>query len=171
LAGPGRSRGAVKKPLDCHERALGLLAVRPRSERELKTRLLRAGFGSDEVEVELDRLVAVGLIDDAEFARQAVEHEVLVRGSGRRAIASRLGSRGLDRETVDRALADLGPDDEETRIVELARSRTSRLAGIPAEKAFARLVSFLARRGYPPDLARRAARAALAVDDQAQDAE
>ena len=166
MAGPGRSRGAVKKPLDCHERALGLLAVRPRSERELRSRLLRAGFGTEEVDAELVRLEAVGLIDDAEFARQAVEHEVFVRRSGRRAIASRLGSRGLDRETVDRALADLGPDDEETRVVELAHSRTSRLVGLPTEKAFARLVSFLARRGYPPDLARRAARTALAVADE-----
>ena len=67
---------------------------------------------------------------------------------------------------MERALAGLGAEDEETRVVELARSRTSRLAGLPAEKAFARLVSFLARRGYSPDLARRAARAALAVDDQ-----
>jgi regulatory protein len=156
----------VKKPLDCHERALGLLSVRPRSERELRTRLLRAGFGTEEVDAELARLEAVGLIDDAEFARQAVEHEVLVRRSGRRAIASRLGSSGLDRETVDRALADLGPDDEETRVVELARSRASKLGGLPTEKAFARLVSFLARRGYPPDLARRAARTALAVADE-----
>jgi regulatory protein len=166
LAGPGRSRGAVKKPLDCHERALRLLSVRPRSERELRTRLLRAGFSSEEVEAELVRLEAVGLIDDEAFARQAVEHEVLVRRSGRRAIASRLGSRGLDRDTVDRALAEFGTDDEETRVVELARSRTSRLAGLPAEKAFARLVSFLARRGYAPDLARRAARTALAVADE-----
>lgn len=166
MAGPGRSRGVAKNPLDCHERALRLLSVRPRSERELRSRLARAGFEAEEVEAELVRLEAVGLIDDDAFARQAVEHEVLVRRSGRRAIASRLGSRGLDRETVERALADLGAEDEETRVVELARSRTSRLGGLPPEKAFARLVSFLARRGYSPDLARRAARAALAVDDQ-----
>jgi regulatory protein len=163
LAGPGRSRGVARNPLDCHERALRLLSARPRSERELRSRLLRAGFEAEEVEAELLRLEAVGLIDDDAFARQAVEHELLVRRSGRRAIASRLGSRGLDRETVERALADLGAEDEETRVIELARSRTSRLAGLPPEKAFPRLVSFLARRGYSPDLARHAARAALAV--------
>jgi len=166
LAGPGRSRGVAKNPLDCHERALRLLSVRPRSQRELRNRLLRAGFEAQEVDSELIRLEGVGLIDDDAFAREAVEHEVLVRRSGRRAIASRLGSRGLDRETVERALAEFGAEDEETRVVELARSRTSRLAGLPAEKAFARLVSFLARRGYSPDLARRAARTALAVDDE-----
>ena len=70
---------------------------------------------------------------------------------------------------MERALAGLGAEDEETRVLELARSRTSRLAGLPPEKAFARLVSFLARRGYAPDLARRAARTALAVDDQDPD--
>jgi len=36
-----------------------------------------------------------------------------------------------------------------------------RLRGVPSEKAYARLVSFLVRRGHDPETARRAARAAL----------
>ena len=35
----GRNR-EPKNPKTCHERALGLLAVRPRSRREMETRLL-----------------------------------------------------------------------------------------------------------------------------------
>jgi SOS response regulatory protein OraA/RecX len=48
----------------------------------------------------------------------------------------------------------------------LARSRVSRLAGLEPAKAFARLSSFLMRRGYGADVARSAARTALEVDDQ-----
>ncbi|HEX6332323.1 MAG TPA: regulatory protein RecX [Actinomycetota bacterium] len=150
----------AKTPLDCHERALGLLAVRPRSRRELRTRLLRAGFEAGEVDGELERLEAVGLVDDDEFARRVAEHELSVRLSGRRAIENRLAAKGVDRATIDRALEDVGVPDEE-RALELARDRARRLGGLRPEQAYSRLVSFLARRGYEPGIAHSAARAAL----------
>jgi SOS response regulatory protein OraA/RecX len=39
-----KQRREPKNPKSCHERALGLLAVRPRSRRELERRLLQARF-------------------------------------------------------------------------------------------------------------------------------
>ena len=56
-------------PKSCHERALGLLAVRARSRRELERRLLQAGFEAEEVADVLERLERVGLVDDEAFAR------------------------------------------------------------------------------------------------------
>ena len=55
------------------------------------------------------------------------------------------------------------PDDDEERAAELARSRVSRLGGVPPEKAFARLSTLLMRRGYGPEIARSAARKALEI--------
>lgn len=153
--------------MDCHERALRLLSVRPRSRHELRTRLLRAGFEEAEVEAELARLEAVGLVDDDAFAQQAVEQELTVRRSGRRAIAGRLAARGVDRRAVERAISELATDDEGDRAIELARSRSGRLSGVPVDKAFTRLVAFLMRRGYGPEVARLAARTALRVDGEA----
>jgi len=112
VAVPRRSRRAPKHPLDPHERALRLLSVRPRSRRELQTRLLRAGFDAEEVGQELSRLEEVGLIDDEAFARQVAEHEVVVRGSGRRAVVDRLMAKGVERATVEPATvepATVGP--------------------------------------------------------------
>jgi regulatory protein len=152
---------SAKQPLDCHERALRLLAVRPRSRRELELRLVRAGFDHSEVDEELGRLEAVGLVDDEAFAQQVVEHELTIRGSGRRAIVSRLAAKGVDRETIDLALAELPASADEERAAELARGRLGRLTGLAPEQAFARLVGFLARRGYDPQVARRVARQAL----------
>lgn len=152
-----------KHPLDCHERALRLLSVRPRSRRELEVRLLRAGFDPDEVAGELRRLEDVGLIDDERFAREFTEHQLVARRAGRRAVASGLAAKGVDRTIVDRALAE-APGDDADRADELARSRAERLRGVPPEKAFGRLVSFLVRRGHDPETARRAARSALGLD-------
>ena len=55
------ARREPKNPKSCHERALGLLAVRPRSRRELERRLLQAGFEPEEVQDTLGRLERVGL--------------------------------------------------------------------------------------------------------------
>jgi regulatory protein len=154
----------AKNPLGCHERALRLLAVRPRARRELEIRLLRAGFERDEVEIELARLEAVGLIDDEAFARQAAEHELTVRRSGRRVVTSRLTARGVGRETIERTLTELHADDEEDRALELARARISRLGALEPQAAYRRLVPFLQRRGYAAGVAHRAASRALGLD-------
>ncbi|MGH2589597.1 MAG: regulatory protein RecX [Actinomycetota bacterium] len=162
---PRRSR-VPANPLDCHERALRLLAVRPRARRELEVRLLRAGFEPDEVRDELERLEAVGLVDDEAFARQVVEHELAVRRSGRRAVSGRLAGKGVAGGTIERALEELagGPGDEEARALELARSRLSRLGALDVSAAYRRLVPFLRRRGYGAGTAHRAASVALGLD-------
>ena len=153
----------TKTPRSAHERALGLLAVRSRSRQELQTRLRSAGFPSDEVEDVLVRLEQVGLVDDADFARQVAEHRFGTRREGSRAVTGELLRKGVAPALVAQAVAAAQGDDEELRARDLARSRASRMQGIEPAKAFGRLSSFLMRRGYSPDLARSAARSALEV--------
>jgi regulatory protein len=157
------TKRSVKAPLDCHERALRLLAVRPRSRRELESRLRQAGFDADEVSSELDRLEVVGLIDDGAFAHELAEHHLKVRGSGRRAVAGALASKGVSRETIEVTLAGL-EEDESERALDIARDRARRLTSLRPEVAYGRLVSFLARRGYDGGTSREAARVALDLD-------
>lgn len=166
MAGPRRPREPAH-PLDCHERALRLLAARPRSRRELRDRLRAAGFGAEEVEEELDRLEAVGLVDDDRFARALAEHQLLRRGAGARAVLAALAARGVDRATAEAAVADVSAaeqvPEEGERALSLARARAERLQGLPPERAYERLVGFLVRRGHAPETAREAARAALGI--------
>jgi regulatory protein len=158
-AHPSRAR----KTLGCHDRALGLLAVRARSRRELERRLLQAGVDRDEVVAELERLETVGLVDDEDFARQVATHEFGSRRSGRRAVASALLSKGVAPATIDRVVSELDTDGG-NRIESLARSRAARLRGVDKVTAFGRLTSFLIRRGYEPGPSRAAARQALDVE-------
>ena len=156
-------RREPKHPQSCHDRALGLLAVRARSRRELERRLLQAGFDPQEVADVLVRLEGVGLIDDRAFAQQVAEHAFGVKRSGRRAVASALAAKGVPRDVIEEVIAGTAGDDE-ARVVELARARASRLRSVEPATAFARLVSLLVRRGYSPDTARTAARWALELD-------
>jgi regulatory protein len=149
-----------KSPKSCHDRALGLLAVRPRSRRELERRLLQARFEPEEVRDVLGRLERVGLVDDDAFARQYAEHRFGSRKEGARAVVRGLRAAGITPELAVRA-AEQSPDDEEQRALDLASARAPRLAGLDPPKAFARLTSLLLRRGYGPETARTAARKAL----------
>ena len=161
----GRKSRHAKNPKSCHERALGLLAVRPRARRELEQRLMAAGFEGDEVADVLARLERVGLIDDAAFARQLAEHQFGSRRAGRRAVTSALLAKGIAPDLAAEVV-DAAPDDEQERANELALSRAGRLSGVAPPSAFGRLTSLLVRRGYSPDVARIAARGALEIDEQ-----
>jgi regulatory protein len=160
--GQGKGPNGGKRR-DVHERALGLLAVRQRSRRELERRLVQAGFEADAVEAELERLERVGLVDDAAFARAVVDSRMGRRGESRRAVAGKLALAGVDRELATATIDDAGIDEQDAAD-RLAATRTSRLTGLDPHVAFQRLSGFLARRGYAPEVARRAARRALAVE-------
>ena len=160
------SAGERRRPRgSARDRALNLLSFRDRSRKELERRLLQAGYESHEVADALAALERSGLVDDARFARAVVEQEAGRRLSGRRAVASSLAAKGVDREAARVALESLAdPADERARAEALARARAGRLAGLPPEVAHRRLAGLLARRGYPPGVARDAARRALGLD-------
>lgn len=161
-ASAGRT-SRVKNPKTCHERALGLLAVRARSRRELETRLRAAGFESSEVGDVLVRLERVGLVDDEAFARQLADHRFGVKRSGGRSVTSELLGKGISPAVVTSVVAE-ARESEEERAAALAASRASRLTAVDPVKAFNRLSSLLMRRGYSPEIARSAARRALRVE-------
>jgi regulatory protein len=152
-------------PKSCHERALGLLAVRPRTRHELSQRLRRAGFDPEEVNDELDRLERVGLIDDAAFATRLAEQRLEIKRAGSRSVAGELRAKGVSADIVEAVIGPLAAGDED-RAGELAASVSGRLGGMDRATAFRRLDSLLLRRGYAPDVARRAARRALDVTDE-----
>jgi regulatory protein len=162
-AGAGDRPDRPGKRKDVHERALGLLAVRQRSRRELERRLVQAGFDAEAVQSELGRLEDVGLIDDAAFAAAVVESRMGARGESRRAVGIKLRQAGVDRELALAAL-DQAPEGEQDRADRLAEARAPRVGGLDPATGFARISGFLMRRGYPPGVARQAARRALGVE-------
>ena len=152
-----RARGTAK------DRALGLLAVRWRSRRELQTRLRAAGFDDDEVTAALEDLERAGLIDDDRFARELARAKS-GRLDGNRSVRSALAKAGVAPQLGEEVVSDLGGEEE--RAHALAERKASRMTGLAPEVAYRRLHGALLRRGYGPDLARDAARRALAgVED------
>lgn len=149
------SLDAAEIRVTAHDAALRLLASRPRSEKEMRTRLAMRGFEPAVIDEEADRLRRAGLLDDAKFARAWVEDRKRVSPRGRRMLRYELLGRGIDPESVDLVTDDI--DDRETALA-LARSRARGSALADYETFLAKVGGFLRRRGFDYSVAADAAR-------------
>jgi regulatory protein len=143
-------------PEDAFERAVGALGQRERTSAELVGWLSERGYAPPEIEAAVERLTAIGELDDERFARRYAEDKRELRGWGADRIREALAAKGLDRATIEVAVGAVTADEELTRAIELLERR-----GEPAvdESSRLRALGFLARRGYEPDLAYAAVRA------------
>jgi regulatory protein len=160
----GRARRAgVDDPAIVLDAAARFLEVRPRSVEEVRRRLCEAGYRPELVQGAIRRLLDLGMLDDAAFARAWVESRDRARPRGARALRDELWRKGVGAEDVEAALAAreaamVGQDDDDPAL----RPGAGERAASPAsdEAAAARL---LARRGAPvlrePDHQKRRAKA------------
>lgn len=109
----------------------------------------------------LARFDDVGLIDDRAFAAAYVERRQRTRGLSRRALAQELRRKGVAGEDVDEAVAVVTDDDERALATALVQRRVASVRNLPYDKAVARLVGMLARKGYGGGLAYSVVREAL----------
>src|SRR5215218_7593186 len=88
---------------EAFERALEALARKERTSAELTAWLAERGFGADEVDAALARLIEAGAIDDERFARRFAEDKRELRGWGPERIRGALAERGLAPALIDAA--------------------------------------------------------------------
>src|SRR5207245_1086982 len=94
-------------------------------------------------------------------ARELVRDRAGRKLEGDRAIREALRLKGVAREEADRALADTG--EEAARAAELAERQATRMAAVPMDAAYRRILGQLLRRGYSYATASDATRKALAA--------
>jgi regulatory protein len=140
------------------DRALDMLAFRGRATRELRTALLRKGEEATNIDHALERLTAMGLLDDASYARQYAHAKIVGPGFSRRRLQAELARRGVARDVADAAIADALTEDDVDSDAILERVAARKLRSLQKEDAPTRrrrLYEFLARRGYDSDDIRR----------------
>jgi regulatory protein len=135
----------------------GYAAVRrrERSTAEVRDWLERRGFGDEEVASALDRLEAMGELDDARFARLSAEDKRELSDWGPERIRDALLARGVPLEHVEAAL----DADSHDRQLDRARELLERKGGdLESDVARGRALGFLTRRGYEYEIAYEAIR-------------
>ena len=126
------------------EAALRLLTVRPRSEREVRDRLRRKGYGAAAIDATIAKLEGWRYLDDAEFARAWVANREANQPRGRRLLEQELRQKGVEREVV-RDTIDAADLDEAQTALDLGRAKL---------RSYANLDPAVARRGYGYDVVR-----------------
>ncbi|PFG16565.1 regulatory protein [Propionicimonas paludicola] len=162
---PEDSPTAVDQAADplavAREIALRQLTVRARSRQELAKALARKGVPEATAEQVLDRLTEVGLIDDAAFARDWLAAGGR-RQRSRRALMAELGEKGVDREIIQDAVAELDSDQDYAVARAYAERKAVSLARLEPQVRYRRLTGALARRGFPSSVVAQVAREVLA---------
>ncbi len=143
------------------DRAVGYLAARARSKREIVQKLLLAGYRPCTVEMVIYKLEREQLLDDADFARQWVEARS-ARKLGKGRIAQELRRKGISQDEAESALCAIEDEDQLAGAVALASKAAARIKpGEDSRKAASRIAGMLARRGYSWDIAKEAIRQAM----------
>lgn len=129
------------------------LEGQPRSRAELAESLAKKNVPAEIAAALLDRFEEVGLIDDADFARQWVQSRQRTRGLAPRVLALELRRKGIDDEIISEVLGELDPNDARAAAHRLVRKKLRSMASLDDTTRIRRLTSMLARKGYSPQLA------------------
>ncbi|MGH3578369.1 MAG: recombination regulator RecX [Mycobacterium sp.] len=133
---------------------LRLLTARARTRAELERQLAKRGYPDDVSARVLERLAAVGLVDDVGFAEQWVHSRRVNAGKGKRALAAELHTKGVDDEVITAVLGGIKPAAERGRAEQLVRAKLRReILDDDGARVSRRLVAMLARRGYDQTMA------------------
>lgn len=159
---PDETEGPPADPVDvAREIALRQLTVRARTKEELRRSLARRHVPDVAVDEVVERFQEVGLLDDAAFARDWVASAGR-RLRSRRVLGQELADKGVDRELIDEAMAEVTPEDEYRVALRVAQRRLPGLEGLDRPARYRRLAGALARRGFDAQVVARVVREVLA---------
>lgn len=156
------------------EAALRLLEVRARARREIETRLTQKGYDEDIIRQVTEKLIRIGLLDDAQFAALWVEAKTRPGGNrpvGKRRITQELFQKGVSKDNIAYAVEKVTGADELALALAAARKKvrlvpTAREA-LQAERQ--KLIGFLQRRGFGWDIVKQVTREVLPSPGEADD--
>jgi regulatory protein len=135
-------------------RALRFLGYRARSEKELRERLRRYGYGEETVGSVVGRLKELGYLDDEEFARLAVREKA--RRYGPRRVLGELRKSGVEAELAQGVVNEEFAGRSELEEASSAAARRYNRGGSNAQAR--RVYGFLMRRGYSAEVCAEVAR-------------
>jgi regulatory protein len=135
-------------------RALNFLGYRARSEKEVRDRLRRYGYGEEIVEEVVVRLKELGYLDDEDFARLVVREKA--RRYGPRRVSAELRRSGVDAELARGVVEEEFAGRSEVVQARSTAARRYNRGGSDAEAR--RVYGFLVRRGYSAEVCAEVAR-------------
>jgi regulatory protein len=147
------------------QRAVKLLAAKPRSIAELRERLAERCSSKAVIETVIARLREYGYLDDERYALGYASSKVRQQPIGRRRLELSLERKKVDRAVAGDALDQVFAETPEEELLDRALEKRVRLRGRPKTRAEAKsLFDHLLRQGFPFELVSQKVRAASKAD-------
>ncbi|NPV84390.1 MAG: regulatory protein RecX [Anaerolineae bacterium] len=131
-----------------YQRSLHFIATRPRTEKEVRQKLVGLGFSDDIIQSVISALKSKGYIDDVAFARTWIENRLAFHPRSYKLLKMELKRKGVPEEVIASTLEDTQINEDELAL-DLAKRYAPRLKGIDPHKFKTRLGAYLMRRGFP----------------------
>lgn len=128
------------------EKAVALLAMRPRTQQEIADALRKNAYPERTIARVMARLDEAGYINDSDFAEQWAASRTN-KGMGSRRIRMELRRKGVGSEAIDEALSAIDEDDLLSGALKAARKAASG-KDLFDPKDRQKILAALARRGY-----------------------
>jgi regulatory protein len=126
-----------------------LIAVRPRSEKELRQRLAIRGFPPDAIDEVVTTFLRVQLLNDLEFARSWVRDRLRLRPRAASALRRELRGKGIHDDIITRVLAEAFEEKEDLDVArQLAAAWCGKRSSLERDVLRRRLAGYLQRKGY-----------------------
>ena len=120
------------------------ISYRPRSESELRKRLLKT-FSSEVTSKSIAQMYRDGLLDDSRFAQMWVDSRQQSRPKSKRTIKQELLSKGISEHTAEQAVSEI--HDLENALV-CVRKKIRSMNSLEKEEFYKKLEGYLQRRGF-----------------------
>lgn len=130
------------------EQAVRFLAARPRSMYEIRRKLHEKQTPAPTIDTVIERLVALGYVDDLAFARAWVENRQAFRPRSTAALRAELKAKGIEEAVIRQVLHEVDNSDTALR---LARQKVGSWRGLDTYTLRQKLSSYLIRRGFDYD--------------------
>jgi len=150
------------------DKALRLLARRPRSKSEIINALTKADFSPAISEQVITRLAEMAYVDDREFARWWVENRIRFNPRSIRALQQELYQKGVSPHIISETLANL---DDETLAIAAGQKRALRWRHLSQTDFDKKMLGHLQRRGFSYAAARYASTLLWKQDAQETESE
>lgn len=135
-------------------RAVRLLAAKPRSVKELRERLLEKEWTiSAIVDEVLEKLKEYDYLDDEQYAKTLASSKLRQKPMGKRLLKQRLSQKKLDKETIEQAIEKVYENTPEGDVIERAIKKRLRIKGKPETREDSKkFYDYLLRQGFSYDL-------------------
>lgn len=136
--------------LKAYTRALKYLSYRPRSEKEIRDRLVKKQFDPMIIDQVIKKLKEDKFLNDTQFADWWTEQRQTFRGKSKYVIKSELSEKGVDRNTIEKALSDAKDDYETAK--EFFERKKRRFENYTGNEYTKKVTGFLQRKGFSWDI-------------------